>query len=164
MLTTTTLLGDWVTKFYKRLRIYHPKEINEEYICRQLRIFLKRKTAPASYEVVGRYQGINIDSRAAPDEQRIMFFHELCHILRHCGNQLLMPEMFRQLQEFDANNFARIAAIPNHMLNIDFNSIDIVAQMVEIFHVPSKIYEDRIYQIKSRVDVKMLLYENLYLL
>ncbi|MFE0508100.1 ImmA/IrrE family metallo-endopeptidase [Peribacillus butanolivorans] len=33
------------------------------------------------------------------------FAHELCHILRHDGNQIYMPKMFIKLQENQANYF-----------------------------------------------------------
>lgn len=148
---STTELEDWVTNFYIRLKINHPRQINIEYIARQYRIFLHKKPMPANFQVIGRYQGINIDSRESIEVQREMFFHELCHILRHAGVQSMMPEAFRQLQEWDARCFAKYAAIPYHMLNyVDINSPYVIDQMVDIFKVSPELCLERLEQIYRR--------------
>lgn len=147
----TTTLEDWVTNFYIRLNINHPRQIIEEYIARQYRIFLHKKPRPASFEVIGRYQGINMDSRESFEVQREMFFHELCHILRHAGIQTMLPESFRQLQEWDAKCFVRYAAIPYHMLKyIQLDDPYVVDQMVSLFKVTPELCVERLAQIKNR--------------
>ncbi|HLR71553.1 MAG TPA: ImmA/IrrE family metallo-endopeptidase [Pseudogracilibacillus sp.] len=45
-----------------------------------------------------------------------MFGHEVCHYLRHCGNQLKMHPLFLQLQESQANHFAYHFCVPTFML------------------------------------------------
>lgn len=47
--------------------------------------------------------------------QRQGFGHELCHTLRHEGNQLIMPPLFRELQEMHAKRFAYKFCIPTFM-------------------------------------------------
>lgn len=147
----TTALEDWVTSFYTRLKILHPRQINIEYIARIYSIFIHRKPMPATHEIIGRYRGITIDTRKAKDVQREMFFHELCHILRHSGVQSMMPDAFREMQEWDARHFVRYAAIPHHMLQfIDLKDDYVIDQMVSLFKVSPELCKERLEQIKNR--------------
>jgi hypothetical protein len=153
----TTALEDWVTNFYKRLRIIHPKQIDIEYIAKVYDIFLHKNPRNASYEVVGRYRGITIDSREPSEIQREMFFHEFCHILRHRGIQTMLPSAFRELQEWDARHFTLYAAIPFHMLQyIDFEDTHIIDQMVSIFKVTPELCAERLEQIRNRCFCQVL--------
>lgn len=147
----TTALEDWVTAFYFRLKIQHPRQINIDYIARKREIFLHRKKMPAFHEIHGRYQGITIDCRASVEQQREMFFHELCHILRHSGIQSMMPTAFRELQEQDAMHFTLYAAIPAHMIKyIDLDDQNVVDQMVTLFKVTPELCTKRLLQIYNR--------------
>lgn len=149
---TTTALEDWVSDFYKELKINHPTQINEEYISRSNRIYLHRKPRYGNYEIVGHYRGITIDSRESLEKQRELFFHELCHILRHTGVQSMMRKAFRELQERDAEHFTRYAAIPFHMLKyIDIHDPYVIDQMVELFKVTPELCELRLLQIKAKM-------------
>jgi hypothetical protein len=148
---TTSALEDWVTNFYMRLKIIHPRQIKIENIARANEIFIHRKPIPGFYEVIGRYRGITIDSREPFSVQREMFFHELCHILRHSGVQSMMPAAFRELQERDARNFTRYAAIPAHMIQfIDLEDPYVIDQMVELFKITPELCEERLEQIRNR--------------
>jgi len=147
----TTILEDWVIKFYSRLKIVHPSQINEDYIARVYGIFIHRKPLPSDYKVIGRYRGITIDTRKSKEVQREVFFHELCHILRHTGVQSMIPEAFRQLQEWDANHFVKYATIPYHMLKyVDFNNEYVVDQMASLFKVTPELCLERLEQINNR--------------
>lgn len=148
----TTALEDWVTSFYLRMRIFTPKQIIESQIASKNEIFLKLARMPSKYDVIGRFKCITIDNRLDKLKQREVFFHELCHILRHSGRQGMMPEAFRELQEWDARNFIRYAAIPNHMLRfIDFNDSFVVEQMVDTFKVTPELCTERLLQIEGRI-------------
>ncbi|QDP40796.1 ImmA/IrrE family metallo-endopeptidase [Radiobacillus deserti] len=141
----TTALEDWVTNFYIRLGITSPKQIDETVIARKLNIFLHRKERTPFYEICGRYKGITIDIRESREKQREDFFHELCHILRHSGIQTMMPEAFRQLQEWDANNFTMYAAIPYHMIiNYDLTDKYIVNEVKDDFRVTKELCYKRL--------------------
>lgn len=153
ILYPTTALEDWISNLYiNKLKFYHPNQIREISIARYYRIFIHRRNLPSSHDIIGRYQGINIDSRESPERQREIFFHELCHILRHYGVQSFMPEAFRELQEWDARNFVRYAAIPHHMLHfIDFDDPHVISNMSDMFKVTPELCEERLSQIKRRV-------------
>ncbi|MCO7125157.1 ImmA/IrrE family metallo-endopeptidase [Sporolactobacillus shoreicorticis] len=72
------------------------------------------------------------NKQVAEYEQREHFFHELGHIVRHCGDQCDMPELFLQMQEAEARQFALYAAIPYHM--IDFNRTHSLKSIMQEFH------------------------------
>jgi Zn-dependent peptidase ImmA (M78 family) len=149
-LYTTTALEDWVTDFYKRLNIFTPKDINEQKIAYELRIFLRYKEENSFY-INGRFRSITIDSRLTSKIQRQIFYHELCHILRHVGRQTIMPGAFRELQERDARHFSRYAAIPHHMLSfIDFDSPYVVEEMSDTFKVTPVLCIERLEQIQTK--------------
>ncbi|WP_299090448.1 ImmA/IrrE family metallo-endopeptidase [uncultured Metabacillus sp.] len=151
----TTALEDWVTSFYLKLKIKKPSEISEDYIAKRNEIFIKRDKIPSRYDVVGRFRAITIDIRKDKLKQREIFFHELCHILRHSGRQGMIPEAFRQLQEWDARNFVRYAAIPNHMLHyIDLNDSSVIDNMVHLFKVTPELCTERLIQIEKRKYLK----------
>lgn len=148
---TTSALEDWVSNFYLRMKMYNPKQIKIETIARVYDIFIHRKSMPSFYEVVGRYRGITIDNREGAAVQREIFFHELCHLLRHAGVQSMMPAAFRELQEHDARNFTRYAAIPFHMLKfIDIEDPYVIDQMVSLFKVTPELCMERLLQIQNR--------------
>lgn len=150
----TTTLEDAVTNFYKRLGIYTPEHICERYISQKLHIYLEFKPKPSYHQVIGNYRKIIISDYKSPEEQRVIYFHELCHILRHAGNQLFMPKAFRELQEWDASNFTRYATIPYHMLKyIDFQSDNVISHAAELFSVPEYIAKDRLEQIKRKMGI-----------
>jgi hypothetical protein len=148
----TTALEDWISNLYVRLKILQPRQINEDYIAHVYNIFIHRKPIPSDHKVIGRYRGITIDTRKPNDIQREIFFHELCHILRHAGVQSMMPEAFRQLQEWDSRNFVRYAAIPHHMLKfVDLGDPYAVDIMTSMFKVTPELCEERLSGIKNRL-------------
>ncbi|WP_277680035.1 ImmA/IrrE family metallo-endopeptidase [Gracilibacillus dipsosauri] len=163
---TTTALEDWVTNWYKHNRIMTPNELMDlKHIALRHDIFLHKKPIKARFDLVGRYKGIILDSRESIEIQREQFFHELCHILRHCGHQSMMPEAFRQLQEWDARHFTLYAALPSHMIeNYDFNETSIVEILAEDFKVRKelvverleKIYRNQRYQNKKFYSEKLV--------
>jgi Zn-dependent peptidase ImmA (M78 family) len=104
-----------------------------------------------SYEI-GRFKSITIDKRLPPKVQREHFYHELCHILRHAGRQIMMPAAFRELQEWDARNFTRYAALPLHMISkLDYTQPDIVEVLSEQFKVTPELCSERLYRIREKV-------------
>lgn len=64
----------------------------------------------------------------------------------------MMPEAFRQLQEWDARNFVRYAAIPYHMFRyIDFeaNEANCLYSMSRQFGVTAALCKERIQKIRD---------------
>lgn len=149
---TTSALEDWITKRYIKLGIMRPADISSNRIARSYGIFIHRNEMPARYDIYGRYQAIILDSRCTPEEQREQFFHELCHILRHVGHQSMMPEAFRQLQEWDANRFTMYAALPYFMVKkYDYNNLHLIEDLAEDFKVSEELCIKRMDHIKRNI-------------
>ncbi|WP_235850512.1 ImmA/IrrE family metallo-endopeptidase [Niallia circulans] len=133
-------------KMYKNMNIYKPEDIDIRKIACYFRIHLKF-SANRSYSFQnGNFMIININKSLNKMKQREVFFHELCHLLRHCGNQYKnMPKAFKDLQEWDAEHFTRYAAIPFHMLKyLDWNSATLINDISKIFKISEKICINRI--------------------
>jgi IrrE N-terminal-like domain len=147
-----TSLESWVSYFYKSLGIYHPEDLDERRIARALNIFLVFKEVPSMSYEFGRFRSITIDRRLPAKVQRERFYHELCHILRHAGRQIMMPKAFHELQEWDARNFTRYAALPIHMIKtIDLSQPGIINMLSEKFKVTPELCVDRLSRIKEKV-------------
>ncbi|OKP84243.1 hypothetical protein A3842_08405 [Paenibacillus sp. P3E] len=97
---------------------------------------------------------IFIDRRDDYIEQRKVFFHELCHVIRHSGDQRWMPELFREAQENDANQFALYAMIPFFMLEqmqLPVNRIEVLSLLVTEFQVYLNFAKLRLNQVEDRI-------------
>ncbi|WP_445486457.1 ImmA/IrrE family metallo-endopeptidase [Niallia sp. 03133] len=135
-----------VTRMYNLMNIDKPEDIDIRKIAFFYRIHLTFSEKRSYSTKIGRFQLININTSLNKMEQREVFFHELCHILRHFGNQSHnMPKAFKDLQEWDAAHFTRYAAIPFHMLKtLDWKSPTLVKDMSKIFHISEDICQERI--------------------
>ncbi|MEC0169856.1 ImmA/IrrE family metallo-endopeptidase [Paenibacillus graminis] len=103
---------------------------------------------------------IFLDRRDDYIEQRKIFFHELCHVIRHSGDQRWMPELFREAQEHDANQFALYAMIPFFMLEqiqLPVNRSEVMCLLVSEFDVYLDFAKLRLNQIEDRITESKLL-------
>ncbi|MDQ0090177.1 Zn-dependent peptidase ImmA (M78 family) [Paenibacillus anaericanus] len=85
---------------------------------------------------------------------RVIFFHELCHVLRHAGDQRNMSVLFKSAQEIEADQFVLYAAIPFYLvakLNIPDQRNEAIPYLADKFHVPLSLAEQRLDQIQRRV-------------
>lgn len=146
-----TALEMWVSDLYKRLEIYTPKDIKVNKIKRIYSIFIKQAPVAPYFFETGRFRCIYVDSREPIRVQREQFFHEWCHLLRHCGKQTMLPEAFRELQEWDARNFTRYALIPHHMLDqINWNDEYLIEHVSNLFRTTEDMAAERMDQVKRR--------------
>lgn len=96
---------------------------------------------------------IIIDNRLTVVQQRKVFFHELCHVIRHVGDQRKMPILFKEGQEAEAENFVIYASMPFFMisqLQIPVRHEDAIEFLATTFRVPLKIARKRLEQIQRR--------------
>jgi Zn-dependent peptidase ImmA (M78 family) len=108
----TTLLEDWIEIFYSRIGINHPRQLDIHTIANRLGYsVIYRDISSRFYN-----DSVIIDERLSPQEQWQEFAHEVCHLERHAGNQLVMPQPFMELQEYQANLFAYHFCVPSFML------------------------------------------------
>lgn len=148
-----TELEKWIATKLIRIGITRPEQINEQAIAQAFNIFYKKAIMAHSIEQ-GKFRLICVSESKNKYEQREEFYHELCHILRHAGRQIMMPKAFRELQEWDANRFTLYAAIPIHMLKyIDFHDPNIIENMSEIFGVTQKLCHDRLTRIYNNIHI-----------
>ncbi|MEK4085657.1 ImmA/IrrE family metallo-endopeptidase [Psychrobacillus sp. FSL K6-1415] len=108
-----THLEDYIFNLYTNIGIFHPRQLNPEMIGKRLGICI-------DYLQIGSiYEGdtIILDSRLSDTEQWQDFGHELRHAIFDIGNQLNIPYLYKDYQEWKANNFALHACIPTFMLD-----------------------------------------------
>lgn len=152
-----TPLETWISHFYKKLGIKTPDELDEQRIARSLGIHLFYKEIPSMAYEFGRFKSITIDNRLPSLVQREHFYHELCHILRHSGRQIMMPAAFRELQEWDARNFTRYAALPLHMITVyDFKQPDVLDILSDQFKVTPQLCGARLQKIHDRLKLAVI--------
>ncbi|WP_307894016.1 ImmA/IrrE family metallo-endopeptidase [Bacillus swezeyi] len=111
-----SMLEENVKKTYVRLNIFQPEQINMKKIGSAFNIYIHFEEADSSMFCIHGCYSIVLDNRLSPERQWEDFAHELCHVLKHYGNQLVMNKMFRQLQEFQANSFMYHFCVPTFML------------------------------------------------
>jgi Zn-dependent peptidase ImmA (M78 family) len=145
-----TSLEKWISDRYVQKGILYPWELRPSQIAGAFDIDFDIHFCPA---YSGEFYGqpfIVLDKRASYEVQNEQFFHELCHILRHAGNQYNgMYELFRELQEMDARLFTVYAMIPYHML--DFSIENTVQSIMERFSAPFHIAQKRVKIIRERL-------------
>ena len=155
---TTTALEDYIQALYTKMQIKTARDINITRIARHHSIFIHYKQLPSRYDVFHRYRAINLDARISPAEQREDFFHELCHILRHVGRQSMMPEAFRELQEWDAKRFTMHAALPYFMIkNYNLDNPNLIPDLASEFKVTETLIKKKLNYIERNIQSNLLL-------
>lgn len=146
-----TKLERIINAHYKKHGINTPTDMDIETIASVYNVELEYYYGPsfADWEDVPYgHKLIVLDKRLPKYEQRANFFHELAHILRHCGRQDELPAMFVQLQENQAAQFQLAAALPSFMLK----SYDPLPYTIsEEFCLPISLVKKRLEQIYSRI-------------
>ncbi|TBL71354.1 ImmA/IrrE family metallo-endopeptidase [Paenibacillus thalictri] len=111
-----TPLEQYIYELYRGLDIHEPADLNMEYIADKLNVWLHTvETASCALERHGMLS-IILDGRLSREQQWEDFGHELCHLLRHGGNQLAMSREFIRFQEAKADLFALHFCVPTFML------------------------------------------------
>src|SRR5690554_4118711 len=111
-----TSLEDWIQSFYHAINIKQPQDLDIISIASHHNIWLYY--FPVTSHAIERegMASIVLDERLSIQQQWEEFGHEMCHILRHSGNQLQLSNSLIEFQESNANNFAMHFCIPSFML------------------------------------------------
>lgn len=148
-------LEQWIEELYNRYDITKPKHLSIEVLAKYFNIWVhyhaKRSKGIELSE--GTYT-VFIDSRQSQEVQWLEFLHELCHLLRHAGNQTLMPEQFTKAQEYEADRFVFYAAIPFFMVHkiiLPLTKGEAIGYIAREFRVPLHFAEQRFEQIEDRI-------------
>ncbi|TVY01330.1 ImmA/IrrE family metallo-endopeptidase [Cohnella terricola] len=112
----TTPLEQWIDHLWLKSGIHAPSQLNVEEVASRLGIWVHfMQETSRALEYMGM-RSILVDQRLEREAQWEDFLHELCHVLRHAGNQTVMPKLFCEGQEAEANRFVLYASMPFYML------------------------------------------------
>lgn len=149
-------LEQWIADKYLENSIFIPQDLNIHRIAAMFggEIVYLRTKSHARWDDGTREFLINLDSRLDEPDARGAFFHELCHPLRHTGNQTMLPKALKDLQETQAAIFQQYAAIPFFMvqeLELPRFEREIPYYWAHVFNVPVTLASRRYHQIKARI-------------
>lgn len=149
-----TILEKFVENVYHQAGITEPNQLTIKELSRRLNVWVHYKPVGSrALESTSGMYSMFLDERLPPDQQRMDFLHELCHLLRHAGNQMVLPKSFTQMQENEAEHFVLYAAMPFSMiskLELPDRRGAAIHILAQTFDVPLKLAEQRLEQIKRR--------------
>ncbi|MED5017899.1 ImmA/IrrE family metallo-endopeptidase [Paenibacillus chibensis] len=150
-----TELEQFVEHLYKTNGIIEPEQITITELSNRLNVWVHYVEAKSrAVESRTGMRSMFIDERLTREEQRMDFLHELCHLLRHVGNQMILPDLFTQAQEYEAFNFVFYAAIPFFMFSrmpIPDNRQKALEYIAYNFNVTLQFAAKRLAQIERRI-------------
>ncbi|WP_079708016.1 ImmA/IrrE family metallo-endopeptidase [Paraliobacillus ryukyuensis] len=112
-----TDLETWLENLYKKHGILTLSDLTINNVSRKLKvdiIFMENAKELAIWDEEDA--AIFLNPNKSNEEVRAIFFHELCHPLRHYGDQLEGIDTFTALQERQANQFMLYASMPFFMI------------------------------------------------
>ncbi|NJJ37875.1 ImmA/IrrE family metallo-endopeptidase [Paenibacillus apii] len=147
-----TPLEQTIENHYRSLGIIHPIDLSVEKVSQAFGVEVYYKNFKSFSD--NELYVIVLNQQDGLFQQRKTFFHELAHVIRHSGDQRRMPELFRQMQEADAERFSLYASMPFFMIE----SIPLLAaeeeaagQLATVFHAPPEFALQRLRQIRERI-------------
>jgi Zn-dependent peptidase ImmA (M78 family) len=149
-----TPLEDEIKKLYQSLGIMEHYQIDMMDIAEKLDIWVcYKKMGSKAVDDDGLFT-MFLDIRLSPAEQWQEFGHELCHLLRQAGNQLVLKESFIRFQETKAENFAYEFCVPSFMLlsiSLPQQRNEAIQHVSETFNVTLDFADRRLVQIERRL-------------
>lgn len=149
-MSNKTHTEEFIQKFYKLLKINKPQELDFRIISLQLKIkvFYWPDKSQALFLRENTY--IFLNEQLTDSQQWQDFCHELGHVLLHTGNQLRMYPLFREYQEYKANNFMYHACVPSFMLD-ELEPSDLTVENVQrLFNVEYDFAFKRLEQYRNK--------------
>lgn len=147
-----TPLESWIYELFKANGIYSASDIDIDLIASLFEVDLEYyEHRPFSCNITNV---IFLNKYEEDKKQRDVFFHELCHVLRHAGDQRRMHALFKQHQELEAGWFQMYAAIPFFMiqqLELPQTQNEAIHVIAEEFKVSYDFARKRLNQIQRRV-------------
>lgn len=144
----------WINEKYKNSGILRATDMDLDIIASIFNIDIVYYDGPSFADWSDRSAVIFLNKKLSSEKAREIFFHELCHPLRHVGNQVNMPTGLKQLQEVQAGLFQLYAAIPAYMLE-EFREISYydtyVKCVAEAFDLTLTFVKKRLQQINQRI-------------
>jgi Zn-dependent peptidase ImmA (M78 family) len=152
-----TDLEQWICTQYQENGIHYASDLDIEHVADIFNIDIRTYSGPsfAQWEE-DEYSLMFINGYLSEEQRREVFFHELCHPLRHtgCQDSRNMPAAFKELQEIQAARFQMYASMPFYMLE-EFKEIQhqssFIKLLSEAFVLPVKFVQQRIAQMMGRM-------------
>lgn len=155
-----TELEQWISSRYIEHGLMHPADLDIERVAAVFDVDLVEYDGPPFCcnitHVIFLTKGMDSEQR------KHVFFHELCHVLRHAGNQKHMPELFLQQQESEAERFLQYAAAPFYMIRelpLGEGQKEAVELIASEFSLPYKLAYSRLLQIQNRIFTQIMTLE-----
>lgn len=147
-----TTLEQWISSALLENRIFTPTDLYDlESVAEAFDVSLIFTDTPSFSD--NELKVIFINKHLDDATVRLIFFHELCHVLRHAGDQRYMPELFEEAQEYEADTFVLYATMPFYMfsqLKLPDRKWDAVYLVADEFNVSIDLAEQRLEQIYRR--------------
>ncbi len=138
-----THIEDYIYQLYRKIDILSPTDLNTFVVAFKLgvKITYRKRLFVYRNEIILKQESL--------EKQWQMFGHEICHHLRHVGNQLNMPKLFVDYQEYQADYFAYHFCVPTFMLQ-QLKEVT-VYDVMRLFNVEYDFALRRIEMYKSKV-------------
>lgn len=153
-----TSLEEKVMKLYLEMGIEIPSRINMNEIANYLDIWIHLYDGESQvFKRRGLYS-MFLNESLTPEEQWQDFGHEIGHVIKHVGDQHKLRIAFRELQEFQANNFMYHFCVPTFML-LDYeisnfmNIEDGVPFILEKFPVTEEFAKKRLLMLSNQMQL-----------
>ncbi len=150
----TSYLEEHIEDLYKYLAIYKPEQLDKYEIGNKLNIGIYLVSGESEAFCSNERNYIFLNRDLNHQERWQDFGHELCHVRRHSGHQGKVSPMFRELQEWQADNFMYHFCVPTFMLqNLKLppeirQAIPIVA---DTFNVELEFAEERLHRYSRKL-------------
>ncbi|MDF2923165.1 MAG: ImmA/IrrE family metallo-endopeptidase [Paenibacillaceae bacterium] len=148
-------LEQWINDAYLAEGIYSPEDLDMERVAGIFDTDVIYYLGPSFADWrEGGYSVIFLDRTLQKEELRAVFFHELCHPVRHVGNQAELPQLFTDLQEVQAGLFQLYASLPFYMIHSYAEQLadtNMAPMLAYEFQLPVELVERRLQQIVSRI-------------
>lgn len=146
----TTHTEDFIKELYTRLGILTYQQLDFLKIARNLEIqlFYWKDSSQALFMKDHPY--IFLNEQLTNQQMWQDFCHELAHVLLHSGHQGRMSPLFREYQEYKANNFMYHACVPSFMLD-ELEPTELTVENVQrLFNVEYDFAFKRLEQYRSK--------------
>ncbi len=145
----------WISNKYKQHGIYTFADLNIDHIASIFNSYVAYTQGETKvlYDADGTSL-IFLNVLESEVEQRVQFFHELCHPALHVGDQRSLPPAFISLQESQAAQFQRYAAMPSYLIEeaqLQLQHEHYIKELAALFKLPHLFVLTRIEQIQRRI-------------
>lgn len=138
-----------VTKLYKSKGINSITDLSIENLSSIFQIHVEYSDGPSKCYYEDDFAVIYLNKNQPKPYIRKDFFHELTHVLFHYGDQQVMNEEFKSLQEEQARRIAHYTSMPRHIFEPLMLKYQSLTRLTELFELPAEMLKERINMFRS---------------